>query len=241
MKRFFIFLFSLVTILSVTLTAFAEKLDLVDKSYDFTKLKSIYLYDINLDVLDDPDKANANIESSLINKVMEHDYIENAEKFAVYDTLSPEKAMRKISLATGQDLNKMFAENPVEGSKFFTENLHLIVDAYIEAELLEYFQSFYVIPAHMKWETITTYKYYTDRNGIRQSRPHTRTVPVYVPDQRVNTANVKIKISLIDAKTKKEIFAREESRVNIYSTDCRECYQQIIRSFFRELKKKIKK
>lgn len=221
-------------LMSMTLSsASAEKTDFVDENYDFTKLTSIYLFDVELN---EPKNT-----SELVEKVMQQDYDVNAKKFRVYKSDTPAKAMKKLSLLLNTDVEKAIADNPEAGSKLFADNLHLIADAYVTSELINYYNDQYIIPAHTEWQTVTDYVDYVDNDGKKQRTTISRQVPIYVPDAYVDQAHVTMRFALVDAKTGKDIFLREETRTNTYTRDTRECFRQTVRSFFRDLKKKIKK
>lgn len=235
-----IFFVLAVSLFLISPSANAEKTDFIDKQFDFKSIKAVYIYDVGLDVLNDS-KANTSTKGSdLVNKVLKQDYVDNAKKFKAYTFYSPEEATRKISLLTGTDVDKMLVEDKAAGDKFLTDNLKLIADAYVTADLLAYYDDYYIVPAHTEWRSKTIYDDYYDKNGNRHTRSHTIQVPEYVPDQRVNTANVKMRFTLVDAKTGKEIFIREETRCNTFTTNIQECFRQTVRSFFRDLKNKIK-
>lgn len=236
------FLLSLFAFLFLILpSANAEKMDFVDKNYPFHQLKTVYIYDIDLDSLKNTNNSTVMANSDLAERVLLQDYFDNAHKFEYYTTYTTDQAMRKISLATTKDVPKMIAETPAEGNKFFLDNLGLIVQAYIKAELISYYTDYYIIPAHTEWRSVTEYDDYYDKNGKKHTRTRTIQVPEYVPDQKVSTANVTVHFTMTDAKSGKEIFSRTETRTNTFTSDCRECFKQTVRAFYRDLKSKIKK
>ena len=234
----FLYLFLLCFCLLVP-KASAEKLDLIDKDYDFTKIKSVFINTINLDILHSSQDQHSN--NDLLEKILFQDYWDNAKKFAVYNVYNEEQAKCKLSLQTEKDIDQLISQDKTSGEIFFKDNLKLIVDAYVTVSLLNYYTDYYIVPAHTEWRSVTEYDDYYDKDGKKHVRTRTIQVPEFVPDARVNTANVTIRFTLTDAKTGKDVFSREESRCNSYSTNCRECYCQTVRSFFRDLKKKVHK
>lgn len=237
--RYFILL--IMSLFLVIPQVHAEKIDFIDKEYNFKTIKAVYICNINLDLLNSPDAHCVVKGSDLVEKVLQQDYWDNAKKFAVYDAYNHEQTLRKLSLLTGKNIDQMIAEDKSTGEQFFNENIHLLADAYVRSTLLAYYDDYYIIPAHTEWRSVTEYDDYYDKDGHKHTRSRTIQVPEFVPAESVRTANVRIRFSLIDSKTGKEIFSREEARCNTYTTDCQECYRQTVRSFFRDLKGKIKK
>ena len=242
MKRFKLFLLTLFSCFFMILpTVNAEKMDFVDSKYPFSQLKSVYIYDIDLSALSKTNNNTVNADNKFAERVLLQDYYDNAHKFEYYTVYNEEQAKRKISLATNKDIDKMMTENKSEGVAFFDDNLKQIVQAAVKAELTSYYTDSYIIPAHTEWRTVTESEDYYDKNGKRHTRTRTIQVPEYVGDQTVYRANVTIHFSMIDTKTGKEIFSRTETRVNTFTSDCRECFKQTVRAFYRDLKKMIKK
>ena len=216
--------------------AHAERFDLADKDFDFHQIKTMLIYDPDVELMKQADPVG----SDLMIRVAMADYQKEGADEAPYALLSPDQLSRKISLQLGRDLDRMMQEDPEQAGSLLTANCGQFIDAYIRTVLTEYHTGSYMVPAHTEWKQIEESDTYTDRDGHQHTITHTRQIPQYIPDVTVNTATVRLRFIVYNAKTGKEIFARDDSRTDDYSTDLRDAYKKVVHSFFRDLKKKIR-
>ncbi|MBE6098355.1 MAG: hypothetical protein E7198_11330 [Schwartzia succinivorans] len=233
MKSLFRFFLLTLTVFFLTApTGNASPVDSVDSSYDFHNIKNVMIYDIVLS--DDTERTESEAAS------LQQNYHMQAEKLLEIPSINKERLNRKISLAIGKDLDVIEKTNPEEYAELVRQNMRAAVDIYVNAELASYTIGTYTIPAHTEWKTVTDYDTYKDKDGHTHTVTRQRTVPVYVPEQSGPYTHVKIRFTSYDAKTGKVIFTREELREENDSRNCLETYNKIVRSYFRDLRKKIK-
>ena len=210
----------------------ASPVDSVDESYDFHKIKNVMIYDIDL-------SSQTSLTASDITSLQQN-FRMQAEKLLEIPSLDKVKLNRKISLAIGKDLDVIEKNNPDEYATLVNDNLRVVADIYVKSELVEYSIGTYTIPAHTDWKTVTDYDTYRDKDGHTHTVSRERTIPVYVPEQHGPYTHVKMRFSSYDTTTGKVIFTREEIREEDNSRDCLDTYNKIVRSYFRDLRKKIK-
>jgi hypothetical protein len=208
----------------------AEKTDWSDTDYNFKTIRTALIYDIDL--------SQADLSNDIITRNLTDEYMKKAVKPA-YTVLSSEQLNRKISLEQSIDLDTLKKTDPEKAAMLFTENLSHFVDIYIETHLLSYKIGSYIVPAHTTWENQTATDHYTDSDGRTRDITHTYTIPVYVPDATVTTAIVRLRFDVINAKTNKVIFSREEERVRDNSDDPYGVFSRMTDSFFSDLKNKM--
>jgi len=208
----------------------AEKTDWSDTNYNFKTIRSALIYNIDL--------SQVNLSNDIIARKLTDEYIKKSTKPA-YMTFSAEQLDRKISLEQSIDLDTLKKTNPEKAATLFTKNISHFVDIYVETPLLCYKIGSYIVPAHTTWQNQTTTDHYTDSNGRTRDLTHTYTIPVYVPDTTVTTAIVRLRFDVINAKTNKVIFSREEERVRDNSDDPYGVFSRMADSFFSDLKNKI--
>lgn len=228
---FRIFFLTLAAVFIALPSGYASPVDSVDESYDFHKIKNVMIYDIDLSgqELSDSDKTS-----------LQQNFRMQAEKLLEIPSLDKVRLNRKISLAIGKDLDVIEKNNPEEYAALVNSNLRVVADIYVKSELIDYTIGTYTIPAHTDWKTVTDYDTYRDKDGHTHTVSHQRTIPVYVPEQQGPYTHVKMRFYSYDALTGKVIFTREETREDDDSRDCLDTYNKIVRSYFRDLRKKIK-
>lgn len=203
-------LFILCLLALCPLTASAEKVNWVDEGYDFTKIKKALVYDIEV-----VDKSE--IDSDLIEKVMQEDYLKNAAR-PPYKVIRPEAS---TVLTPG---------NPAEG-----------VDVYIMAEMLTWHNDSYTKEGYTSWETRTSKRRVKRPDGSWHEERYEYTIPVYHPAETIYTSTVRIRFDVYDAKTGKKVMSRDELRKRDNSDHGQQgIFGRISKKFFDDLGKKIK-
>ena len=237
MKKISLFFLTLTLSLLLLLpAASAERLDLADENFDFHTIKTLLLYDPDVQLARQNDPAGGD----LVARILAADYQKEGADDMPYGQLSEEQILRKISLKLGQNLDLIAKDNPEQAQQLFAANCQDFVDAYVKTKLTDYQTGSYVVPAHTEWREIKDTDTYKDKDGKEHTITHTRQIPEYVPDTTVYTATVRLRFTVYSAKTGKEIFTRDDSRTDYHTTDLRSAYDKVVHSFFRELKKKIR-
>ena len=109
----------------------------------------------------------------------------------------------------------------------------------INVELVEYKIVERLIPAH--WET----RYKKEKMRYKKDgKWHDGEIEVpyqeYVPDKYVNDSLVTMRFRVFDTSSGKEVFLRDESRLHSDSTNRKGVFGRICKTFFNDLKKKMK-
>ena len=209
--------------------AAASKNDWTDKAYDFHKINTAVVYDIDL--------SQAKPDSDIVSRNLQELFQKKAERMHLVQ-LTPEQASRKISLKLYKDLDALQKTAPDEAAALFNDNLKSVADIYIKASLDEYSVGGYVVPAHTEWRDRQESYTWTDRDGHSHTDTRTISYPEYVPEHYVSTVTVKVRFDAYDAATGKAIFSREESRTRDSEDNPHDVYERIISSFFGDINDK---
>ena len=210
--------------------ASAEKTDWKDSSYDFSRVKRVLVYDVDLSVPD--------FSSNLKAHKYQSDFPQYAKKMGC-EILTEEQARRRISLAIGVDLDALSRTDPARAQALFTENLTKVADAYIKGRVIKWDNSYYIKPEHTEWEQKRIDRSYRDRDGRWVNDYYYVTVPVTYPPQRVDVSTLNMGFEAYDARTGKLFFGREDyrDREDYYAQDG--MYERICKSFFGDLGSKL--
>ena len=210
--------------------ASAEKTDWKDSSYDFSRVKRVLVYDVDLSVPD--------FSSNLKAHKYQSDFPQYAKKMGC-EILTEEQARRRISLAIGVDLDALSRTDSARAQALFTENLPRVADAYIKGRVIKWDNSYYIKPEHTEWEQKRIDRSYRDRDGRWVNDYYYVTVPVTYPPRRVDVSTLNMGFEAYDARTGKLFFGREDyrDREDYYAQDG--MYERICKSFFGDLGSKL--
>ena len=210
--------------------ASAEKTDWKDKSYDFSRVRRILVYDL--------DFAGTEFSSSMKEHKYQQDFMEYAKKLGC-EVLTYEQAWRRVSLALGVDLDKMAAANADQAMTLFQDNLTRVADAYINSRVLKWENNYYIEPERTVWEQKRVDRSYRDKNGRWVNDYYYITVPVTYPPRRVDYSRLNMSFEVYDAKTGKMIFGREDARDREGYGEHDGMYERICKAFFSEFGDKL--
>lgn len=229
LKRMMSLLVLMIFIMPVS--AWAEKTDFKDSSYNFKKVKSIAVY---------------NMDFSQIN--MEEDSVQAKSLQAVYQdklqlsklTIIDEDALlRKISLIVGQDMDILYKENPEEFEKVYQEKLPEAADVYIVSQVKKYEAGRIFHPAYTSWERRTKYITVKDSDGNSRRVEIEYEEPVYHPEYYSTQFYVTVEFRAYDTKTGKEIFSRVDAR-DREDYEGKDMYARICANFAKDFAKLMK-
>ena len=210
--------------------ASAEKTDWKDKSYDFSRVQRILVYDVDL--------SAANLSSEMKIRKFSSDYPEYAKKLGC-EILTEEQARRRISLAIGVDLDALAKSDPDKAQSLFTENLPKVADAYIKGRVLKWENTYYIQPERTVWEQKRIDRSYRARDGRWVNDYYYVTVPVTYPPRRVDVSTLNMSFEAYDTRTGKMFFGREDDR-DREDYDAQDgMYERICKSFFGDLGGKL--
>ena len=210
--------------------ASAEKTDWKDKSYDFSRIQRVLVYDVDL--------SAANFSSDLKSHKYASDFLDYAAKLGC-EVLTYEQAQRRVSLAIGVDLEKLANTDPDKATALFQENASKAVDVWVQSRVLKWENTYYIIPEHTEWQQKRIDRSYYDRNGRWVNDYYYVTVPVTYPARRVDVSRLNMSFEAYDARTGKMIFGREDDR-DREDYDAQDgMYERICKSFFSDFGNKI--
>ena len=210
--------------------ASAEKIDWKDKTYDFSRVRRIVVYNVDL--------SAANLGGEMKARKFSSEYLEYTKKLGC-EIVTEEQAWRRISLAIGVDLDALQKTDPAKAQALFTENLTKVADAYIKGRVIKWDNSYYIKPERTVWEQKRIDRSYCDRDGRWVNDYYYVTVPVTYPPQRVDVSTLNMGFEAYDARTGKLFFGREDyrDREDYYAQDG--MYERICKSFFGDLGSKL--
>ena len=210
--------------------ASAEKTDWKDNNYDFSRVRRVMVYNVDL--------TAANFSSDMKAHKYRSDFPEYAKKLRC-EVLTEEQAWRRVSLALGVDLDAIARTDPGRAQQLFAENLSRVADAWIQSRVLKWENTYYIIPEHTEWEQKRIDRSYRDRNGRWVNDYYYITVPVTYPPRRVDVSRLNMSFEVHDVKTGKMIFGREDDR-DREDYDAQDgMYERICKSFFGDFGDKI--
>ena len=211
-------------------TASAEKTDWKDKTYDFSRVRRVLIYDVDL--------SAANLDSEIKIRKFSGNYPEYAKKLGC-EIVTEEQARRQISLAIGVDLDTLAKSDPAKAQELFTENLPKVADAYIKGRVLKWENTYYIQPERTVWEQKRIDTSYRDRDGRWINDYYYITVPVTYPPRRIDVSTLNMSFEAYDARTGKLFFGREDDR-DREDYDAQDgMYERICKSFFGDLGSKL--
>ena len=210
--------------------ASAEKTDWKDKSYDFSRIQRVLVYDVDL--------SAANFSSDLKSHKYASDFLDYAAKLGC-EVLTYEQAQRRVSLAIGVDLEKLANTDPDKAAALFQENASKAVDVWVQSRVLKWENTYYIQPEHTEWEQKRIDRSYRDRTGRWVNDYYYVTVPVTYPARRVDVSRLNMSFEAYDARTGKMIFGREDDR-DREDYDAQDgMYERICKSFFSDFAGKM--
>jgi hypothetical protein len=173
------------------------------------------------------------------------------------DWVDPQYSFKGIHTVTIEtmDLNKL-VENDIDGQNMQTmfqseaakrvTHAKLVpqtelADVRITGQVQQYDISNSVIPAH--YET----RYHNETTTIKDKDGKETTITTqvptteYVPARTVYTSTVRLRLDVIDQKTGKAVFSRDDTRADGDSGDLQRTYSKLITAFYKEVDRKIRK
>lgn len=212
-------------------SAWAEKTDFKDSSYNFKQVKSVAIYDMDFSQID-----------------MEEDSVQAKSMQAVYQDklhsaklpiVDEESVCRKISLLSGQDMDTLYEKNYEEFEKIYQDRLPEVADVYITSQIKTYKSARIFHPAYTSWERRTKYITVKDSDGKSRRVEIEYEEPVYHPEYYSTQFYVTVEFRAYDTKTGKEIFSRVDAR-DREDYEGKDMYARICANFAKDFAKLMK-
>jgi len=209
----------LVALMSLPQFVSAEKTDWSDKSYNFRKVRTIVIFDI------DESRIPDDVGNAIIRKI-EGDYNSNANKLKC-EVLTENQARRLLNLpnASQNALKNVVAD---------------IADLWIECKITKWKSSYHIVPARTVWEKERRTRRYRNSWGEWAEETYYERVPVTYPPHRVDTSDIIADFEVYDARTGNVVFSREDDRSRDDENAQKDMFGRMCNSFFSDFGKKIK-
>ena len=193
-------------------TVSAEKTDFKDKYYNFHSVRRVVLMNISSNI-------NFHNRGNMFIQKLRSTYYDNSRKL-------------KCDVITENEANQIPGYN--------ARDLSSIADLYIQCEIKDWSDDYYIVPERTVWEEKKMYRTVRDRNGNKYEEAYYVTVPVTYPPRRVDISKVAVTFEVYDARTGNLVFGREDVRDREDKNAQDGMYGRICNSFFQDLGKLIK-
>ena len=193
-------------------TVSAEKTDFKDKYYNFRSVRRVVLMNISSNI-------NFHNRGNMFIQKLRSTYYDNSRKL-------------KCDVITENEAHQI--------PGYIEKNLSSIADLYIQCEIKDWSDDYYIVPERTVWEEKKMYRTVRDRNGNKYEEAYYVTVPVTYPPRRVDISKVSVTFEVYDARTGSLVFGREDVRDREDKNAQDGMYGRICNSFFQDLGKLIK-
>lgn len=229
-------MFTVVMVMVLSSTVFAEKSDWYNRYYDMSKMKKIAVFCVV------PPEYEEKVDGPYIESSYPEILVEKLGKKNIIaeDSLAIENKMKKLP---SQSYVTMLTQNPEEADQMFQQYVKDNYSAILTVEMQRYeYQD--VDHEGYTYETKETEEIRVQRSdGTWTTTTFPKTVKHDVPAYTVRTAEVALVFSLVDAKTDEVIFSRIESRSSdggIFSgPNLEKVTKSIAEDFAKDLRKKL--
>ena len=219
----------LLAMLALPLNVSAEKIDRVDRNYNFRGIRDVIVLDVTV-------SPGYNYGGAIVLGNLQDKFIQNSGKLRC-NVITEAQARRDLSYQLGMDLNRMSYE---QARHVIINNAYRIADAWVLATVDDWTNRSYMEPARTVWEQRKETRRYYDAWGNRREETHYVQVPVTYPPRRVDVSTIQMSLQLFDARSGQAIFSRRDMRD-------REDYQaqvgmfgRITNSFFEDIGSRIR-
>lgn len=222
----------LLTMIILPQSVFAEKTDWFERSYNFHNIKSVILFDTTFN-------NGMDYGGSIIQRNLQDVYSQNSRKLKS-NVITEAQARRTIGYQLGMDLDSLAYSNPMQARQIIMQNAYRIADAWVTANVDNWANSSYVIPARTVWESKRESRTYYDAWGNRREETYYVQVPVTYPPRRVDVSSIQMTLQMFEARNGSLIFARKDVRDREDYQAQKGMFGRITNSFFEDVGKKIR-
>ena len=217
LKNFFGVMFLLACM--IPQIASAEKTDWKDDGYNFRRIRTIVVLDLDND-------ADLSRVGRAAQMKVDSDFFNNSRKLKC-EVLTEDQARRMLGMqnVSQERLKRSLAE---------------IADAWIEGGIVKWRNSSRVVPARTVWEERKRTRRVRNRWGDWREETYYESVPVTYPPYTVYTSDIVANFEVHDAKSGKVIFVREDNRSRDDQDAQKDMFGRMCNSFYEDLAKKIK-
>lgn len=199
-KKFFALMILLAT-LALPLNVNAEKTDWYDRYFNFRSIRSVIVLDATV-------SPGFDYGGAIVLRNLQDTFIRNSGKLRC-NIITEAQARQELSYQLGMDLNRMSYE---QARHVIINNAYRIADAWVLANVDNWYDKSYVEPARTVWEQHKETRRYYDAWGNRREETHYVQVPVTYPPRRVDVSILEMSLQLFDARGGQAIFSRRDVR-----------------------------
>ncbi len=234
MKKLSIFTATILLLVLFTTTAFAEKQEWIDKTYDFTKVKRVVI-------------IHPGIADHLKNGIAENEIIEifkDKAKISNVKVMDIPQVVRLIKIDTGIDLDEIAKQNPDEALKLLRDNMATYADIVVTSNVSDYSMGSTYNEGFSYNTTSTQTSHVYGPNGQSATIDTPVTETHRVPGRNVSVAQAHVRFDVYDTKTSKTIFSRIDNRdvanpTIFNNTKPKSVFGRIVGGFFDNLNDRI--
>lgn len=210
-------------------SASADYTEWKDSTYDFTKVKTLYIGEMDTSAF--PEMGSA------MKWKLKEEFYKKTSGVKGLSLLMEQPGPRGRAALPAQEEDSI-----IEGSETAVpeEAVSGKADIYILPRLEQYSVNSYLLPAHTEWRSREVREGWRDRDGRWHEFYRTVTYPEYVPDLWVPCARVDVTFEWYDVKTGNLVASSEDSRVRNGENNPLSLYRRAIDRFTKNMKKTVK-
>ena len=204
MKRITIIMTTIISLMLLHIpSALADPIDWSDPHYDFKKVTTALVYDLDIE--------NSRLHNGVLAKRVSAAYEKDTSKLKL-NIMPLKKINDKISLKHNFDMDQLYLTDPDEATKIFKDEAGEYIDVYITATMEKCHEYINHYPAYTSWETESRWHTWYDRNGNSHTDRYYVTVPRFHPAHDETAIMVKMHYQVYDSKSHQLVYEREDVR-----------------------------
>ena len=236
MKRI---LLLVIALMMITVSAFADKQEWIDKDYDFGKAKRIL---VNLTVPDELKNGITEKETEEIFLEVLQDKVTNKIVPLGYKVKNLNDVNKDMELLYGINIEELAKNNPSEAENTFIKYVNENIDVVMDVQLLAYSRITRKTEGYFTNVPTTEYDYVDNIFGGKNVVTRQGSRLEYVPSKDLSTTHVGVKFLLKDLTTKNDIWILIDEEIREGGgTKQNNLFKNILRKNFNEFSKKIEK
>ncbi len=227
----------------VTVSAFADKQEWIDKNYDFGKAKNVLV------TFYVPEELKNGITEKETQEIFEEalqDKVTNKLVPLGYKIKTLEKANNEISLLYGINIKEQLKNNPLDAKVIFDKYLKENIDLVMEVQLLRYSTGSKTKEGY--FVSVPKYESHYVSNGMYGGHFVTTqtTEQQYIAPQNVPMTYTAVKFIIDDVQTDANVWTRIDDRERegdelFGNSKPKEVFERILKSGFDDFKDKLEK
>ncbi len=238
MKNFFLCLVSALILLAAGQTASAEFVSWQEKTYDFSRVKTIYVAAL--------DTREAKLDDVLKEKILSEEFRTKLAAVSRFSYIMEDEAADETAVSENDAKEETAAgesdviapvKTETKVTKFSKAAAASGADVLLCPILRTYKVTQELVPAHTEWQTRQIDRSWKDRDGRWHKEYQTISYPVHVPDAYIDHAYISCAFEWYDLRTGKLIAGSEDTRDRRYEDNPLEMYRRIVDRFVKNLKK----